>query len=183
LMQQILDAACDGSVAMRTVFATDRKRLDTYTIDPAANWFDPSNERADAVRKVARGLLKGMQSPKMQKQQVDAALDVLDMLAGQAPGPRYRWIGWLSRDAEGKFLMRFSGHLPSVRGSLRVVFLPAGKKVAKLQIVGKIVDGKISITRTAADPAAVGAYAEGRPIFFPTQANRKIARGAVESVR
>ncbi len=163
LMGRFLDVACLGSFPMQEVFADELKTLSLINVDPAANWMDPDDSRANLARITIVDKLVNIKDPGKKRGRVN---ELLGKLSTSNIGPLYDWVGWLSRNADGKFIMRFDpDHSPVESGKLVVINI-SGSNVEEYQQVGKIEDKKISFNQPDTKTISKQIYVEGRAIFL-----------------
>jgi hypothetical protein len=162
LLKLILRTACDGSVPLQIVFEKKRKKLDDVTVDPAVNWFDPKDERAGKLRKILATVLGEMESPGKKRESVNQQLAELKK---PVMGARSSWVGWLSRNADGRFVMRHDQERGIRRsGTLTVVSVAGTGTVATFSHIGEIRNGDVSIDQPDSKSSS-HPYVEGRAIF------------------
>jgi len=175
LIQRVLDSACKGSLPFQQAFAKDRATLAKFSLDPATNWFDPDDARAEKARAEANNLLGRIETIKKRREEVKASAAELQRTAARAPGPSYRWVGWLHRDVDGNIVMRSGMRMHSEAGRLAVCFLPKGQKVPQFEFIGRIRDGKALMDSARSQGASKAAFASGRPVYLVVPLNSKDA--------
>jgi len=154
LLQRVLEVACDGSESMRKAFAQYREVLNSVPIDPSVPWMDLKNEDTRRTRELANELLGRL--PSIQEVLKSAASNLAAFKTG--PGSECAWIGWLDRDATGKWIC----HLP--RGDQQdcqmLVPVPTDGKAFRWASVGSIKGGQVELGRE--NPQV---FVQGRPVF------------------
>ena len=173
LMQRVLDSACKGSVTLQQAFGEDMAILARFTLDPTTNWFDPDDARAKNARATASDLLQKIETLKKRRMDVKVAAAKLQQASARAPGPSYGWVGWLHRDAEGKFLMRSGKQVITEAGHLAVCFLPMEQNAPRFEIIGQIREGKAEIASAGSNGVPKAAFVAGRPIYLVVPLNTK----------
>ncbi|MCA9015742.1 MAG: hypothetical protein KDA77_10465, partial [Planctomycetaceae bacterium] len=163
LLRSVLEIGSQGSLPLQKVFAGDLKNLSDVNVDPAANWIDPGDPRAQFARKQVTDKLKTLSSPLKKQAVIDKQLNESGK---HKQTVKYKWIGWISRNAQGEPVIRFDvDHPPRETGELIVI---AAEKDTNpiFQTVGNIDQGKIKLgTLPVGAEAKQQIFTEGRAIF------------------
>jgi hypothetical protein len=155
LLQRVLEVACEGSESLRAAFEPYRELLGSVTIDPSVPWMDLKNEDTRRTRELASELLNRL--PQYQEVIKKAASSLTSF---KAPlGQEYRWVGWLDREATGKWQI----HLPQGLQQDGELFVAQPKDAAQefqWALVGRRKNEKVEMGRQNA-----GVFVQGRPVY------------------
>ena len=160
LLRKILAVGCQGSLCLQKAFSGSMDVLDNSKVPASVNWVDPNDPGAAVQRPVAEAELAKLPKFTDAKARADQQRESL----GKAIGTELIWVGWLRKNAEGKWQCLVKANC-SESGRLGIVRAAGAKddkaQAAVFEPVGRLEPGKAAID----DAVPASALAEGRPVF------------------
>jgi hypothetical protein len=157
MFQRVLETACNGSYPLQRAFTPHIGMLKAPGFSLNANWMNPSDEDANRSRAQARLLLENLPGAKDGFKEAFEEAARLRLQLMTTKFTRYRWIGWLKRDAN----LQWS----CVHGTLKVdsgnvVIVRESTVGPEVLTIGSNRGGEIRLSGSTA------AFVAGRPVYL-----------------
>jgi len=163
MLRRILNVGSEGSVAIRETFRAVNDEIENAGVDLSVAWFLPQDRDADAARRDAGALIRGLPDFKALSQK----LRQIQQSECMPPEHELRWIGMLNRDSAGKWQCE-----PKLENELDGTLLVASEGTpgsARLSTVADVRSGTITWRVSDGDATLL----IGAPLFLRTASLRK----------